>query len=672
MCHSPRSVKKYVLIVGALSFFCQSALAQRQELPEVRVTASPLVASPLDSTQPVNVLRGTELSQANRSTLGETLSSHTPGVQNSGFGLGAGRPVIRGLDGPRIKITENGSDSLDVSAISVDHAVSANLLAARSIEIVRGPATLLYGGNAVGGLVNIVSNLIPFKALGKTEANYVLEGASANHKAAINAQGGANGLNFSAGGFDKQLGSYRTPLGIQANSFANANGASLGGSYVNDHGLIGLGISTSNSRYGAVADPNVYLRQKQTKLDLLGELYQPFRAIEKITFKRAQNRYQHQEIEAQAGAVGTQFNLTGNDSRVEIVHNPLFGVKGVFGLSLLDKQLLVSGVEAYIPNARSKNQALLYLAEKRFGSVKTEWGLRHEFASIAPDSVSGFNTKKYSLNSLSVGINAPIASGLAVISSLSSNERAPVTEELFANGPHIASGTFEIGSEQLKKEHSTNVDVGIQYVDQTLKLQVSAYQNRFSRFIYGQLTDRNGDALPDRTDSLGTIQNSVSDPAAGSLKRLAYNQTGAVFRGLEMELQWRPKGSNFGIRGFADVARGTLEGTAQSTAPRMSPTRVSATIDYREMLGSALLSGYLQTMRVAGVSRLAPQETSTAGYTMVNAELALKISGAVSSPTFYLQGRNLLNQEVRLHTSYVKDLAPMPGRTIFFGVRGQF
>jgi iron complex outermembrane recepter protein len=156
------------------------------------------------------------------------------------------------------------------------------------------------------------------------------------------------------------------------------------------------------------------------------------------------------------------------------------------------------------------------------------------------------------------------------------------------------------------------------------------------------------------------------------LKRLEYSQAKALFRGIELEAQWRPKASNFGIRGFADLARGTLEGAAQGTVPRMSPTRISALVDYKNTMGSGVISGYLQAMRVQGVSRLAAQETATNVYTLVNSELAYKLSSSANSPTVYLQGRNLLNQVVRLHTSYIKDVAPMPGRTLIVGVRGQF
>jgi iron complex outermembrane recepter protein len=665
-------MRSYIAITTVAFCASQAALAQKAELPEVRVTAIPFIASPLDNTQPVNILRGSELNQSVRSTLGETLSSHTPGVHNSGFGLGAGRPVIRGLDGPRIKTTENGSDTLDVSAISTDHVVAANPLAARAIEIVRGPSTLLYGGSAIGGLVNIVSNLIPLKSLEKTSANYFVDGNKGNHNAAFNIQGGLSGINFSIGAFDKKLVDYKTPLGIQANSFAMANGISLGGSIVGSSGLVGLGVSTNNSRYGAVAEPDVFLSQKQTKLDLLGELYQPLMGIEKISFRRAQNRYQHQEIEAASNSVGTQFNLRGSDSRLEVIHDPLFGIKGVFGLNLLDKQLGVSGAEAYIPNARSKNQALLYVAEKRFGGIRTEFGFRHENAKVIPDPASSFSAQQFNLNTLSGGINVPIALGFSLLSNISKNERAPVAEELFAKGPHIATGTFEIGSASLQKERSTNIDLGVHYAAETVQLKVSAYRNRFTSFIYGQLTDSNGDGVPDRTDSSGIIQNDPSQPGAGDLKRLAYLQARAIYRGIELEAQWRPKASNFSFRGFADLARGTLEGAAQGNAPRMSPTRISALVDYKTAMGNGIFSGYLQAMRVQSVSRLAAQETPTDGYTLMNAEVAYKFSSSSDGPTVYLQGRNLLNQVVRLHTSYIKDIAPMPGRTLVIGVRGQF
>ncbi len=654
--------------------------AQSAPVTEVRIQAPPLDSSQLQSTQPVTVLKGEDLNQVRRSTLGETLET-TPGVQSTGFGQGAGRPIIRGLDGPRVRVTENGSDTFDVSAISPDHVVASNPLAAKSIEVIRGPATLVYGGGAIGGLVNVRTGLIPNSALKGSSATTLIEAATkGQHSYGFSATGGKNGLNYSLGGFERSAQDYRTPLGLQSNSFTRSDGVSTGTSFVGSKGMIGLGVSSTNSRYGAVAEADVVLEQKQRKIDFVAEALEPIRGIESAMIKHSDGRYQHQEIEASTNTVGTNFKQSGSDSRIELTHTPVGGLRGILGFTQLVKKLEVSGAEAYLPNAQTRLQALYYVADKKFGDIKTEFGVRHESAAITPISSSGFSNRSFSLNSLGLGSNIPINKTLATVLRVSRNERAPVVEELYANGAHIATGTFEIGAPQLAKERSLNFDVGLQYTPSNqFKAQITGYQNRFKNYVYGQNTDSNGDGIADRTDDTGAIVNDSLDPNAGEFKRLAYQQSKAIFHGLEMEAQWRPSNTAFGLKTFADIARGKLIGATgldNGTPPRMSPMRFGMTIDYGQSPNSAQLSnrwsGYAQIVRVMGVSRLAEQETSTPGYTLLNAELAYRLGTKALGATVYIQGRNLMNQTVRQHTSFLKDIAPMPGRIIFLGLRAQY
>jgi outer membrane receptor protein involved in Fe transport len=344
----------------------------------------------------------------------------------------------------------------------------------------------------VGGLVNVVSNLISLRALNSTSANYLLEGTQGNKTIALNAMTGLRGLNFSIGGYDRQLGDYKTPLGVQQNSFANSSGVSLGGSFVNAKGA-----------------------------------------------------------------------------------------------------LKVMGDEAYIPNAKSKNTAFAYVAEKRWSDLKAEFGFRRENAQVSPEATLGLDSRKYGLNSGSAGINVPLGFGFSLLSNLSRNERAPVVEELYANGPHIASGTFEVGSASLKKERSTNLDLALQVVKPTFRFKASTYRNRFNDYIYGQMSDTNGDGIADRTDDAGIIGNDVLNPQNGELKLIQYKQTSAVFKGIELEGQWRPVGSRLGVKGFIDIARGTLNGNISGNAPRMSPSRISLSVDYSEPLGAGTANGYI-------------------------------------------------------------------------------
>jgi iron complex outermembrane recepter protein len=654
--------------------------AQQTPITEVRIQATPLDSSQLQSTQPITVLKGEDLNQARRSTLGETLET-TPGVQSTGFGQGAGRPIIRGLDGPRVRVTENGSDTFDVSAISPDHVVASNPLAAKSIEVIRGPATLIYGGSAIGGLVNVRTGQIPNSALKTSSASVLLEAAArGQHSYGVSAVGGKDGLNYTLGGFEKRAGDYRTPLGLLTNSFARSDGVSAGTSFVGSKGMIGLGLSSTNSRYGAVAETDVVLEQKQRKIDFVAEVFEPIRGIESAMLKHSDGRYQHQEIEASTNTIGTNFKQRGRDSRIELTHTPVHGVRGIFGFTQLDKKLEVSGLEAYLPNAQTRLQALYYVADKKFGDIKTEFGIRHESVGVTPAANAGFSNRSFSLNSLGLGSTIPINKALAAVLRASRNERAPVVEELYANGAHVATGTFEIGAPQLAKETSINFDVGLQYTPSNqFKAQISGYQNRFNNYVYGRNTDLNGDGVIDRTDDTGTIVNDPLNPNTGDFKRLAYQQSKAIFHGVEVEAQWRPTNSAFGLKAFTDVARGRLIGTnglGSSTPPRMSPMRFGITLDYGQNSGNTQSStrwgGYAQVIRVLGVTRLAVQETSTPGHTLVNAELAYRWGIKAQSTTIYLQGRNLLNQTVRQHTSFLKDLAPMPGRTVFLGIRTQF
>jgi iron complex outermembrane recepter protein len=666
MIYPQLSMLTFFRIASVGTYAMLGVASAQQTLPEVRIQASPLVASPLESTQAVSVLRGAALDTATRATIGASLDGQTPGVHSSGFSPGASRPIIRGLDGPRVKITENGADSMDVSAISPDHTVATNPLSASAIEVLRGPATLIYGGSAIGGLVNVVTNQIPLRAINGTVFKANLEGSLPNsptqRSSSFQGLGGKEGFNFSLGGFQRSQADYKTPLGIQANSYASADGASLGGSYVNQRMLLGFGVNSSNSQYGTVAEPDVYLVQKQTKYSLIGELIAPLEWLESVSFKHARLQYQHQEIERPSQSVGTEFKQNGSDTSLQLVHNAIGGVRGLIGLSSLTKQLNVSGSEAYLPGGQTKQNALYYVAEKTIGGARTEFGARSESVSVTPDATTALPQKKFSLSSAALGVNLPVTANMAFISRLSHNERAPVTEELFAQGAHVATRTYEIGNATLRKEISTNVELGLALKDDTRKLQITAFRNRFKNYIYGRLQDANQDGVIDQVST-----------SLGNFNSLAYSQTDAVFYGAEIEAEWRPKASGITVRSFFDIARGRLLAQADGVVPRLAPSRLGLSVDLKNstLLGEAW-SGYIQVIRAQQVARIATLETPTAGYTLVNAEAAYLIGSTKQGATVYIQARNLLNQVIRQHTSFNKDIAPAPGRNILLGIRAQF
>jgi iron complex outermembrane receptor protein len=667
------------LAVGTLLPLLPCAVATAQGLSEVTVSANPLNPDEPRSVQPASVLRGQELDRRRETSLGATLSQQ-PGVHDSGFGTASGRPVIRGLDGPRVGVAQGGLDALDVSALSPDHAVSVDPLSARSVEILRGPATLLYGGGAIGGLVNVVTDRIPTTRLTGLRGEILGAGdtASRGWTGALGLRAGAAGLNWTANAFGRGAGDYAIPgnavvgdpdsaSGRLPNSFARGDGASGGVSWVGSRGVIGAAVSELSNRYGIPAEEDVTIQLRQTRTELLGELDGPLPGFAQLRVRYADNRYRHDEIEGASGEVGTAFRNVGRDGRLELLHQPLGGLRGALGLQSRSRDLTTSGEEAYLPSTRDRMNAFFYVGEYTIGAGRLEFGWRNEHSRLAPEETSGAPARSFTNNTFSLGGTAPLAPGWAIAASVASSQRAPVAEELYANGPHAATATWEIGNPDLGRERSTNFELALRRTEGPVRGRVGVYANRFSNYVYGRYTDDNGDGVTDRVDESNEIVNGPVDPGAGDFERLVYSQSGARFAGIEAELAWRPTGSPWSLRALADLARGRIDGAGD--APRMSPTRLGASLDYL----SGPWSGFVSLLSVQRQTRVAALETETAGYTRLDAEIGWTARrGEHGAATFYLQGRNLLNDEIRLHTSYIKDVAPQPGRSVLAGVRARF
>lgn len=649
-----------------------------RNLPEVRITADPLAPDELRSTRPTTLLQATDLARALDTSLGGTLSQQ-PGVHSSGFGTAAGRPIIRGQDGARVRVVQNGLDTMDVSTLSPDHAIAADPLAADRIEILRGPATLLYGGGAVGGLVNIVSTRIPTERLGAVGGNALLtaDSASRGHTAALGARGGAGGLNWTVNAFDRAAGDYRIPGQIVAgdpdtraarlpNSFARGEGVAAGLSWVGERATLGLAHSELNNRYGIPSEADVFIRLRQQRTEALAVLEQPLPGIARIRATLADGRYRHDEVEG-SGEVGTAFRNAGREARLEITHLPMAGVRGVIGLQNRDRSLAASGEEAYIPNARDRNDAVFYAGETTIGAARIDFGWRHERARLRPQGDSTLPGRDYALGALSLGASVPVAPGWVVAGNLSTSQRAPVIEELYAHGPHVATGTFEIGDAGLQRERSLNLDIALRKTSGALRWKVGVYANRFNNYVYGRGTDENRDGIADRVDAENTLTNSTAEPLAGDFTRLTYAQGRARFTGLEGELTYRVPDSPYRLRLFGDVARGQI--TDQGQVPRLAPMRIGASVDFDQ----ARWSGFASLLSVQGQNRLAALETATPGYLKLDAELAYRLGDhTATSATLFVQGRNLLNETIRPHTSFVKDIVPQPGRSVLAGIRARF
>lgn len=647
-------------------------------LPEVKITADPLGSDELRSTRPVTVLQARDVERHLDTSLAATLTQQ-PGVHSSGFGTAAGRPVIRSQDGPRVRVTQNGLDTMDVSTLSPDHAIAADPLAADRIEILRGPATLFYGGGAVGGLVNIVTRSIPTERLESLTGKALLavDSASRGHTAAAAVQAGAGGLNWTVSVFDRAARDYRIPGQIVAsdpesrarrlpNSFARGDGISTGVSWVGERVTLGLAHSELANRYGIPSEEAVFIRLKQRRTEALAIIEQPLPGIARLKATLADGRYRHDEVEG-SGDVGTAFRSSGRETRIEVTHQPLAGVRGVFGFQGRERTVAASGAEAYIPTAGERSDALFYVAERALGPARIELGWRTERARLRPEDNTGLAARSFSLGSLSLGASVPVAQGYTLAANLSSSQRAPVIEELYANGPHAATGTFEIGDARLQRERSLNLDFALRKTGGPLRWKFGAYVNRFKNYVHGRSTDVNGDGVADRVSAANELENAAQTPGAGNFTRLIYAQAPARFTGLEGELSYQVTGTPYTLRAFGDTARGRIDG--QGNVPRLAPTRVGVAVDFE----SGAWSGFLSILNVRGQQRLAVLETATAGYTKVDAEIAYLLGADASrSATLFVQGRNLLNETIRPHTSFVKDVVPQPGRTVMAGIRARF
>jgi iron complex outermembrane receptor protein len=319
-----------------------------------------------------------------------------------------------------------------------------------------------------------------------------------------------------------------------------------------------------------------------------------------------------------------------------------------------------------VPGSRDRNDGLFYVAERPAGAARLEFGWRGERASLRPEEASGQPARRYALNAVSAGVSAPLAGGYRLAANLGSAQRAPALEELYAQGAHAATATWEIGNPALRPERSINLDVSLRRTAGALRWKAGAYANRYTNFLYGRATDENGDGVADRVDADNAVLNSAADPGAGEYARIAYTQGHARFVGVEAEIDWRPAGSPWSVRAFGDLARGSIDG--EGKAPRMAPARIGVALDW----ASGSWSGFVSVLSASSQRRVAAFETTTPGYTRIDAEIALRMGSVAGAPTLFVQGRNLLDETIRPHTSFVKDRVPMPGRSVLVGMRARF
>lgn len=645
----------------------------------VIVTGNPLGSDAL--AQPSSVLAGDRLTLRRASTLGETLDG-LPGVASTWFGPNSSRPTIRGLDGDRVRMLDNAGAAIDASNLSFDHAVALDPLVIERVEVLRGPASLLYGGNATGGVVNTLDNRIPREPMqglgGRAELR--LGGAAQERSAAAvleGGQGGQGGLNWHTDAFTRRTDDLRVPRFTPVegedtlpatdrvrNSAAQAKGGAVGASWADAKGFAGASMDTYRNDYGVTAEPDVTIRMKRERLAVAAER-QLDGPIEQLSLRFGDTRYQHQEIEG-TGEVGTTFKSTGQDLRIEARHAPLGGVRGVVGLQAERMTFSALGEEAFVPGTRTRSAALFALEEARLGNLVVTAGLRGERVVVASDGdddpadeprFGAAQERRFSPVSGSLSAVWPLAAGWSTSLTVGHTERAPAYYELYADGVHVATGAYEKGDVSLGVERSHHADLGLQWKAGADLFNAHAYTLRFSRFIS---LDASGQQIEvDGEDGPETVPEYVFKPVRAHLW------------GLELQGRKRLLEGAWTLDADAglDLTRGTDLDSGQPL-PRLAPLR--ATFALEAATGPWRLGAGIR--HAAAQDRVPATDIPTGAYTMFNLWLSREVTLPQAQVLWFLKLDNLTDElgysAGAIRT--VRGLSPLPGRSASAGLRVSF
>jgi iron complex outermembrane receptor protein len=667
--------------------------------PAVVVTGTPLGSGLFELVPPADALAGRRLLWQRKGSLGETLDG-MPGVSATYFGPQASRPVIRGLDADRIRILQNGTGTLDVSAMSPDHALPYDPLGAERVEIVRGPAAVLYGGSAVGGVVNVIDGRIPEAPLagvsGRIEPRY--GGADRERSLGALLEAGNGRFALHADVFDRatsDLGipgfarsarqralddpAMEQPHGRLPNSGARADGGTLGGSLTWAGGYAGLSYGSFRSNYGSVPEPDVRIDMRSERWDFAGEARDLAPLVSAVKFKLGRTDYEHRELEA--GAVNTIFGNRGTDGRLELVHAKLGPLQGAVGLSFADFDVSALGAEAFIPRTRTRANGLFVYEELALGAWKLSAGARSERTRVASegggpaDPGTGLprfdppRSRGFTASSGAFGLLYSFTADLALAANLSATQRAPAHYELFANGPHAATGNYEIGDGAFEKERSRSADLGLRWKRGAHSAAASVFRTRFSNFItlFGTGNTRGADGELNPPDADG---DGVADASGEEiLPEFTYRAVPAVFRGLEIHgrFRLRARAGTLDLLVRGDHVKATDRSTGQPL-PRIAPTRLGIGLEYALERWTAALG----VQHARRQNRVGANELPTDGYTRVNAILSYGWKLEHAALQAFVRLDNLLDEEARNHASFLKDIAPLGGRSILVGLRGSF
>lgn len=632
-----------------------------------------------------SVVTGEELTRDLRPTIGDTLS-HQPGVSATSFGPHASRPILRGFQGERIRILTDGIGSLDASNTSVDHAVAINPLTAQRIEVLRGPSALLFGSAAIGGVVNVIdariSRQVPDEPIHVGAiATYGTAADERSTNGIVDVPIGKHFVVHFDGNYSKtndlEIGAFVLSPALRAEAAASADPdvqdlADLKGTLPNSAGKssdiaaglawidgdsnVGISVNRLKTQYGIPIrfplEPGAEAEQvgidlKQTRVDGRAEIDTGSGFINSVRFRGGYSDYEHSEIDEE-GAVGTTFFNKGYEGRLEVLQSERNGWGGGFGMQYFHRKLDVVGDEKALPPNRTSQFGLFVLQTYASGPLRAEAGVRYERQTVQADADAFIGNpelkRRFNSFSGSVGASYEVIPDVRIGLNASHTERAPAAEELFANGPHPGTQSFEIGDPNLSKEKSNGLELTLKGAGDGYSFGASAYHLRFRDYIFEQATGDIEDDLP------------------------VFQQLQANARYLGFEVEGSVRVAQLGsfavnVDGLVDYVRAAIKSVGP--APRIPPLRLLGGIEAQ----SERITGRLEVERVTGQDRIAELESSTRGYTMVNASLSFHPLKGNSDTIIIVSANNIFDVDARRHASFLKDFAPLAGRDFRISAR---
>ncbi|WP_026941717.1 TonB-dependent receptor [Hellea balneolensis] len=685
-------------------------------MDEIIVTGSPLVSSVDEAITGVSVLSGEELSERLAGTIGETLKSE-PGVSSTFFGAGASRPIIRGQGGDRVRVLTNGIGSIDASSASPDHAVAAEPAQAERIEVLRGASLLRYGSSGSGGIINVIDGRIPTEMPEDGVDGAIRIGASSvdnGREAAGSLDFGAGNLVFHFDGTIRETDDYRIPgfaesarlraleeeehhdededhddedhdedehghedeeaeaFGRLENSQTKSTSLTGGVSYIGDRGFFGIALHKFDSDYGIPGghghghedehdeehededhdeeehgeeeegEENITIGLDQTRLDVNAALN--FNGpIERVQFFGGYADYEHIEFEG-PGEVGTVFTNEGYEARLEAIQRENNGWSAAYGVQLRNRDFSAVGEEAFVPPTKTKQIGLYTFQKKDMGDFHLEGAARFENTkqenSVTNEDIS------FDLFSVSAGGDFHVSDAVRIGGTVFRTERAPTTEELFSNGPHLATEQFELGDATLDKETATGVEAAFRQREGGHYITVNAFYTDYSNYIYERETGEEEDELP-------VFQFTGED---------------ASFKGFEVQA-----GMDLTTFGSFTIKADTLAEyvrakTDSGNLPRIPPLSVLTGIEAE----SERYTLRAELDYAAEQNKVESFEIPTDDYALVNLFATWRAPMNTQDVRLNVSVMNLLDDDARQHTSFLKDIAPLPGRNVRFNISSRF